>query len=118
MRWCFNDAINAYPEIVLKQLEAAAKTHVPVLWLYEVASVLAKGQKEGTITPAEAADFITDLQALTITVDPNSAHCVLTETHRLAAYLELARRKQIPLATLDEELVKTCKAIRYFEAAG
>jgi predicted nucleic acid-binding protein len=121
MRWCFNDAANDYPENVLKQLEAGAQAHVPVLWLYEVASVLAKGQKDGTIAPSEAADFIADLQALNITVDPDSAHYVLTETHRLAvahrltgydaAYLELARRKQLPLATLDEELIKTCKAI-------
>jgi predicted nucleic acid-binding protein len=64
MRWCFNDAANDYPENVLKQLEAGAQAHVPVLWLYEVASVLAKGQKDGTIAPSEAADFIADLQAL------------------------------------------------------
>jgi len=59
------------------------------LWLYEVTSVLAKGQKDGTIASSEAADFIADLQALCIIVDPDSAHYVLTETHRLAVTYRL-----------------------------
>ena len=123
MRWCFKNTALPYADNILKQLIAGDQAHVPVLWLYEVASVLAKGQKNKSISAFDASDFITDLEALDIIVDSESADHVLTEVHRLAvtygltgydaAYLELALRKNLPLATLDVELTEVCKAINH-----
>ena len=52
-------------------------------------------------------------------VDPESVGLVLTDVHRLAvtyrltsydaAYLELALRRALPLATLDNELIVACR---------
>ena len=57
---------------------------------------------------------------LNIIVDPDSGDRILANVHRLAvaydltsydaAYLELALRRGLPLATLDQELQKACKA--------
>jgi predicted nucleic acid-binding protein len=53
-------------------------------------------------------------------VDPDSSDRILTDVHRLAvayrltsydaSYLELALRKNLPLATLDDELIAASKA--------
>jgi predicted nucleic acid-binding protein len=61
-----------------------------------------------------------NLAALPITVDADSGGHVLGDVHRLAilygltsydaAYLELAVRRDLPIATLDAELIKACQA--------
>ena len=87
---------------------------VPSLWRLEVANVLEvsvrKGRSDSTFRDAALAD----LALLPITVDPETdrqawgATAKLAARHRLtlydAAYLELARRRCLPLATLDSEL--------------
>ncbi len=93
---------------------------VPVLWRYEVSSVLARSQKDGILTAAKADAFLTDLKTLNITLDYDGTDRIFTDVHRLAvtyrltsydaAYLELAIRKKLPLATLDAELITACKA--------
>ena len=85
--------------------------------------MLAKSQKDGLLTPEKADAFLLLLNSLNITLNPESADRILTEVHRLAiiyrltsydaAYLELAIRKQLCLATLDDELIRTCKAISH-----
>jgi predicted nucleic acid-binding protein len=64
--------------------------------------------------------FVEDLRSLDITVDEESSSYILSDVHGLAvayglsgydaAYLELAIRKDLPLATLDDDLVKAAKA--------
>jgi predicted nucleic acid-binding protein len=61
------------------------------------------------------------LRALPVILDTETAGQAwtatlrLAERHRLtmydAAYLELAQRRKLPLATLDEDLVKAAKAL-------
>jgi predicted nucleic acid-binding protein len=121
MRWCFDSGNHAYADRVLDQLEAAsAVAFVPLLWRYEVSAVLARAEVKGLLSAQKAAEFMEDLQALDIRVDDDGANRVLTDVHRLAlryrltsfdaAYLELALRRALPLATLDEELLAACKA--------
>jgi predicted nucleic acid-binding protein len=93
---------------------------VPVLGRYEVSAVLAKAQKDRILTALRADEFLATLNKLNITVDPGSSDRILTDVHRLAvtyrltscdaSYLELALRKNLPLATLDDELMAACKA--------
>jgi predicted nucleic acid-binding protein len=116
MRWCFENTSTAYSEHVLEQLLLGQQAVVPVLWLYEVISVLAKTQRTAVIDADTAHGFLEDLRSLDITVDEEGFGRIFTEVHRLAvehrlsgydaAYLELAIRKGLPLATLDEELQK------------
>ena len=121
MRWCFDSGAHAYADQILDRLENRQGTaFVPMIWRYEVSAVLARAEIKGFLIARKAAEFLEDLGALPITVDTESASRVLTDVHRLAiqyrlssydaAYLELASRLTLPLATLDEELLAACKA--------
>jgi predicted nucleic acid-binding protein len=90
-------------------------------WFYEASAVLAREQNRGTIPAAKVDAFLVVLRSrsLDIVVDPESVGLVLTDVHRLAvtyrltsydaAYLELALRRALPLATLDNELIAACR---------
>ncbi len=77
-------------------------------------------QNRGTIPTREVDLFMNDLAALPITVDDESHRRIYPDAHRLAtahrltthdaAYLELALRRRVPLATLDAELIAAAKA--------
>ncbi len=87
---------------------------VPALWRLEVANVLEMGVRKGRSGATFRDEALADLALLPITVDPETdrqawaATAKLAARHRLtlydAAYLELARRRCLPLATLDREL--------------
>jgi len=116
MRWCFQNAAHPYADGILQKLAVGAAL-VPMMWRYEVSAVLAKSQKDGILTAHRVDEF---LDKLNITVDPDSPDRILTDVHRVAvayrltsydaSYLELALRKSLPLATLDNELVAASKA--------
>jgi predicted nucleic acid-binding protein len=119
MRWCFQNAAHPYADGVLQQL-AAGGALVPVLWRYEVSAVLAKSQKDGFLTALRADEFLASLNQLNISENPDSSNHIFTDVHRLAvayrltsydaSYLELALRRNLPLATLDHELIAASKA--------
>ena len=120
MRWCFESTSTPYAEEVLQRLQAGQIAHVPVMWLYEVVSVLAKAERRGWITAEKVRGFLEDLRSLNIRVDEESAGHILRDLHpsrrpRIerydAAYLELAIRKGLPLATLDEDLQKAARKV-------
>ena len=121
MRWCFDSGAHDYADHILDQLETRQGTaFVPMIWRYEVSAVLARAEIKGFLIARKVAEFLEDLAALPIMVDTESASRVLTDVHRLAiqyrlssydaAYLELASRLTLPLASLDEELLAACKA--------
>ena len=118
MRWCFDDT-HPYADSILQVITGEA--FVPVIWRYEVSAVLARSQKDRSIAQAKVDAFLALLQSLPITLDSESADRIFSDVHRIAtaygltsydaAYLELAIRRNLPLATLDDKLIKTCKAI-------
>lgn len=82
--------------------------------------MLAKAQRTGLITAGKAHRFLEDMRSLDITADDESFGRIFGDVHRLAvecrlsgydaAYLELAIRKGLPLATLDEDVRKAAGA--------
>ena len=121
IRWCFDAGSNTYADSVLRQLEAIdGQAFVPVLWRYEVAAVRARAQISGVLSGEDAADFVADLQQQDIVVDTIGIDHVLGDVRQLAttygltgydaAYLELALRRNLPIATLDKDLKRACKA--------
>jgi predicted nucleic acid-binding protein len=123
MRWCLQEGTDgaAYADQVLDRLLAGDEAHVPVLWLYEVVSVLARYEQKGMITPEKAHGFLEDLRSLEVAIDLEGIERILDDVHRLAlehnltgydaSYLELALRKQLPLASLDSDLNKAAVAV-------
>jgi predicted nucleic acid-binding protein len=120
MRWCFEQTSTPYSDAILQKMDSGAEAVVPVLWLYEVVSVLAKAERKGSITPDKVDRFLDDLRSYSITVDQDNFDQIFTDVHRLAvqygltgydaSYLDLAIRKGFPIATLDEDLQKAAVA--------
>ena len=113
--WAFKEQ-HATAERALARIQAE-EAIVPALWCYELRNVLVLGERQGRLTERQTARFLRDLSLLTITIDasPNEAQVLtLARRHRLtvydAAYLELAGREALPLATLDEELATAAQA--------
>lgn len=87
---------------------------VPTLWRLEVGNILELGVRRGRTDTAFRDETLADLALLPINLDPETdrqawgATLRLAARHRLtlydASYLELAQRRALPLATLDEEL--------------
>ncbi len=118
MRWCFDSDVHAYADCVLRQLNSGGEALVPILGRYEVSSVLARAHNTAVIDAQRAANFFTNIAALNIVVDEEASSRILGDVHKLAvtyrltsydaAYLELTLRKNLPLATLDDDLGKAC----------
>jgi predicted nucleic acid-binding protein len=93
---------------------------VPSLWSLEVANSLTQSIRRGRIAPEHRAAFLSDLAKLSILSDEHtndhawSATIQLADRYRLtvydAAYLEVAQRRRLPLATLDEALRAAAQA--------
>jgi predicted nucleic acid-binding protein len=87
---------------------------VPSLWRLEVANILEMGVRRRRFDASYRDKALANLSLLPIAIDPETdrqawgATLRLAELHRLtlydAAYLELAKRRALPLATLDKEL--------------
>jgi predicted nucleic acid-binding protein len=87
---------------------------VPAFWRLEIANALQAGVQRGRHDVAFRDATLADLALLPITLDAETdqqawgATIRLAERHGLtlydAAYLELADRRGLPLATLDSEL--------------
>lgn len=119
LAWCFRDEGGDYPARVLDALrggEAVVASH----WTLEVSNGLLVAERRGRIGSQEGARVVRLLLALPIVVDPVERSRALTATYRLArtrslssydaAYLELAGRLGVPLATLDEDLREAAAA--------
>jgi predicted nucleic acid-binding protein len=118
MRWLLASGKTAdqrYAEQVLASL-LENEAVVPSLWCLEVANVLLGAERSGDIEAGVAEAFLSQLERLPIcTESATVAHVFLrtlslARTYKLssydAAYLELAMRESLPLATLDKELKK------------
>jgi predicted nucleic acid-binding protein len=111
--WAFEDETDAYAESVLDSLGQASAI-VPAVWPLEVANALLMGQRRQRISEATVAQFLALLQTLRISVDGETVVRAWQETLHLArlhnltvydaAYLEVAVRLGLPLASLDDNL--------------
>ena len=120
LAWCFNDELTeAISELLLRLQNGAAA--VPTLWPLEVANVLALAERRGRITTAESARLIALFETLDISVDSEAPSLAfarilgLARQERLtaydAAYLELAMRLGVPLASKDGSLCDAAERV-------
>jgi predicted nucleic acid-binding protein len=80
---------------------------------------LLSAERRGDIEPGDTERFVAQLENLPVKVDAKTAHQAFSRTlatakaYRLssydAAYLELSIRENLPLATLDKDLLKAAK---------
>lgn len=118
--WCFPDEKDDYSQSVLDAL-ATMQAVVPYLWHLEVANTLLVGERRKRSTQANTATWMGFLSGLPITVDPDTKSHAFGDITNLgrsqnlsaydAAYLELAIRRSLPLATLDDKLKAAALAV-------
>jgi predicted nucleic acid-binding protein len=120
MVWLFHDEATPKTAALLTRL-ATETALVPDWWFIEITNVLAMSERKGRITATQSDAFIADLGKLGIEKDTEAPERAFTQllalcrTHRLnsydAIYLELAIRRSLPLATLEDDLRKTAKRL-------
>jgi predicted nucleic acid-binding protein len=120
LSWYFEDERTAEADAVLDRVVEDGAV-VPALWRLEIANGLQMAIRRKRITAAFRDNAVAELAAMAIAVDGEtdahawSATIRLADQYRLtvydAAYLELARRRQLPLATRDQALRAAALAI-------
>jgi predicted nucleic acid-binding protein len=120
LAWYFEDEKTESSLAVLRRV-ADAGAIAPALWRLEVLNGLQVAVRRGRIDSAYRDASLADLQALVIAIDPATNRQAWSATLRLcerfgltpydAAYLELAQRRQLPLATLDAALIRAARAV-------
>lgn len=89
---------------------ARTSARAPMLWEYEVASGLRNAERRGRISAQDVDDAVAVLSRLPISLEQPSAQALLrlSREHALtaydAAYLAVAVRHRIPLASQDHAL--------------
>ena len=111
--WCFEDEATAASDGLLDRLgdEPAA---APAIWPLELGNVLVMAERRGRIDATQLAECVALLLELPVAIDEETPQRALNEMLALArseglttydaAYLELAMRLGVPLATRDKEL--------------
>jgi predicted nucleic acid-binding protein len=117
--WSLEDEGGEHADRVAALVEESGAV-VPQLWGLEVANVLLMAERRNRITKAFVQAVLADLRDLPIDVDPEtfgragSEILELARVHSLsvydAAYLELALRRGLPLATQDKSLLMAAAA--------
>lgn len=113
LTWCFHDEATTGSLSVLQRLEAD-HAEVPAIWPLEVANILAAAERRRRIDAAGIGEFLAVIESLDIRVDGATASRALNDilgisrreglTAYDAAYLDLAMREGLALATGDRAL--------------
>ena len=121
IRWVLRDgsaADRAYADQVLDAF-GVASAWVPALWYTETIHVLRCAEDDGKFGESVLTGFVYRLGQLAIDVDTAApsgiqlAVAAISREFKLsgydAQYLELARRRNVPIATLDKDLRKAAR---------
>ncbi len=111
--WFFEDESSTYAEAVESAL-ITVSAYVPTAWCLEVANALLVGERRKCTTEAKTNIFFSLLKRLPIVVDEETQSRAWQESMQIArrhdlsvydaAYLELALRRGLPIASLDSKL--------------
>ena len=108
----------SFAEAVIAMI-AGSEAVVPTLFWFEIRNALVMAERRKRISAQRATAFLSDLALLPFLVDdlPREASVLDLARKRAltvydAAYLELAQRRDLPLATLDEALIRAARRER------
>ena len=114
MPWCCEDEATPASERMLSWAIDGSHLHVPSLWPWEMMNAVAIAVRRGRITADRAAEFFGQIATFNFRIAPGpvivdfARLSLLASSHRLTAYdtayLDLAQRLALPLATLDDDL--------------
>ena len=120
MTWCFRDEASPYADAVLKSLEDN-EAMVPASWPLEVVDLLLLAERRHWLHESDSIRFLSLLSRLPICVERTWPEKMMRQLLALgkdnslssydAAYLELAMRQGLPLATLDSKLLAAAERV-------
>ena len=118
--WCFEDETTKFTEGVLDLISAGAEALVPSIWPLEISNALLIAERRKRIALAKVTALLHRIAGLPIHVTRTESKQAFEQILPMArqqglsqydaAYLELAVREGLALATLDGELQRAAKA--------
>ena len=119
LAWCFPEEGSPGTEKLLDVVADGTSAIVPAIWPFEVANALLTAERRKRISMAQISAALRTLTLLPIAIDPVQADSVFGNVLAVArkgqltgydaAYLELALREMLPLATLDDQLRRAAR---------
>jgi predicted nucleic acid-binding protein len=120
MPWRCEDESTPASERMLQWAMDGSELHVPALWIWEILNVVGVTVRRRRITADRGREFLTLLATLNFKIDRAPQVTDFPRLHALAgshgltaydvAYLELAKRLSLPLATCDRDLEEAALA--------
>jgi predicted nucleic acid-binding protein len=117
--WVYESQATEETDMLLNEIASGSSAVVPSFWFLEVANVLLMAQRRNRLAAAQRKAALATLAALSLTVDEEAPRTAfgkiseLAEKHGLpvydAAYLEVALRRKLPLATRDAALIAAAR---------
>jgi len=112
--WCFEDESSDFTEGVLDLLASGTEALAPAIWPLELVNALLMAERRKRISVAQVTALLRRIAGLPISVDPTRLGHAFDQIPSVArqqnltaydaAYIELALRAALPLATLDSRL--------------
>jgi predicted nucleic acid-binding protein len=119
--WMLDRPVPARAALARKLITAGAVPVVPMLWRHEVSNAVVMSERRGRLDAGQIKSLTADLEEFSaaVEVEPvNAGISVLIETARRtgltvydATYLEVAARRRLPLATLDDKLREAARRV-------
>jgi predicted nucleic acid-binding protein len=115
LQWFLNDETDRQYSLAILASLSEKRALFPVLWFYEVGNGLVMAHRRKRISSEQIDSFLTRLKVLPIDAAPVAPSDLLdlpalARVHGLtnydAAYLSLAKKLSLPLATNDSDLRK------------
>jgi predicted nucleic acid-binding protein len=114
--WCLKEETTAYTEGILSAVSGLIEAAAPRLWAYEVRNCVLMGMRRKRITQADADGFLGSLPDLRIRLTDPVSYDELSiwrggsdSPSTTPPYLDLALREGLPLATLDDDLIRAAQ---------
>lgn len=119
LAWYFRDEATEFCDQVGLAIHRS-EVWVPSLWRLELISAVLNAERRKRITDEQRRDILKNANELPLRVDQEMPSVLelneLASRHELtpydAVYFELARRRKLPLATLDAALVKAARTAK------
>jgi predicted nucleic acid-binding protein len=124
--WAFADEDHPVADIAFSSIQTEDAV-VPALWWFEIRNILIVNERRGRIHERDTDLFLRALAQFRIRIDREPEQADVLRMARAqglsvydAAYLELANREKLPLATLDRRMVEAARVmgVQLFEKGG
>ena len=117
--WYIEDEASDFCDRLAETL-GRAEIWIPALWRPELVSALLSAEHRKRITGVQRREVLKNADGLPLRIDHEIPSVVeldeLSASHELtpydAVYFELARRRKLPIATLDAALVRAARAAK------